>query len=167
MRTVAEVNKYVSDSEPWKLKDESQRARLGTILHVAAQAVSDCNLLLAPFLPHAANAVDRVLGGAGDVAPMPELVETDDLDGGRRVPDHHRRLLRSSGLAAQADHCRHADRQARAGVRQARPVGRRRGARPTRRLTAQYWWRVFTSASAPAATSAWVVWHTSCRAVRV
>src|SRR4051794_28201744 len=86
MRTVAEVNKYVSDSEPWKLKGEEERERLGTILHVTAQAVADCNLLLAPFLPHSANAVDRVLGGPGRVAPMPEIREVDDLDGGPGYP---------------------------------------------------------------------------------
>jgi methionyl-tRNA synthetase len=78
MRTVAEVNKYVSDMEPWKLKDD--RDRLATVLHVAAQAVADCNLILAPFLPHAANAVDRVLGGKGEVAPMPVIEEVRDLD---------------------------------------------------------------------------------------
>ena len=50
------------------------------------QAVADCNVLLAPFLPHSANAVDRVLGGAGDVAPMPEIREVDDLDGGPGYP---------------------------------------------------------------------------------
>jgi methionyl-tRNA synthetase len=86
MRTVAEVNKYVSDSEPWKLKEPEQRERLGTILHVMAQAVADCNLLLSPFLPHSSNAVDKVLGGAGDVAPMPQLVEVEDLDGGSPYP---------------------------------------------------------------------------------
>jgi methionyl-tRNA synthetase len=80
MRTVAEVNKYVSESEPWKLKSEDQRERLGTVLHVAAQAVSDCNTLLSPFLPHSANAVDRILGGAGDLAPMPVVEEVRDLD---------------------------------------------------------------------------------------
>ena len=46
MRTVAEVNKYVSDTAPWKLKGDDERERLGTVLHVAAQAVADCNLLL-------------------------------------------------------------------------------------------------------------------------
>ena len=35
MRIVAEVNKYVTDQAPFKLKDESERERLGTILHVA------------------------------------------------------------------------------------------------------------------------------------
>jgi methionyl-tRNA synthetase len=86
MRTVATVNKYVSDQAPWKLKGEDERERLGTVLHVTAQAVADCNLLLAPFLPHSANAVDRVLGGAGDVAPMPEIREVEDLDGGAGYP---------------------------------------------------------------------------------
>src|SRR4051812_37326242 len=54
MRAVAEVNKYVSDSEPWKIKDDP--ARLGTVLHVVAQCVSDLNLVLSPFLPFSANA---------------------------------------------------------------------------------------------------------------
>jgi methionyl-tRNA synthetase len=80
MRTVAEVNKYVSDMEPWKLKGADERERLATILHVTTQAVADCNLILSPFLPHAANAVDRVLGGSGDVAPMPVIEEVRDLD---------------------------------------------------------------------------------------
>lgn len=86
MRTVGEVNKYVSDNEPWKLKADDQRERLATILHVTAQAVADCNTILSPFLPHSANAVDRVLGGRGDVAPMPVIQEVDDLDGGPSYP---------------------------------------------------------------------------------
>ena len=35
MRIVGEVNKYVTDQAPFKLKAESERERLGTILHVA------------------------------------------------------------------------------------------------------------------------------------
>jgi methionyl-tRNA synthetase len=86
MRAVAEVNKYVSDSEPWKLKGDDQRERLGTILHVVAQCVADLNRILSPFLPFSANAVDRVLGGTGEVQPMPRLEEADDLDGGPGYP---------------------------------------------------------------------------------
>ena len=71
MRAVAEVNKYVSDSEPWKLKGDDERERLGTILHVVAQCVSDLNTILSPFLPFSANAVDAVFGGSGEVQPMP------------------------------------------------------------------------------------------------
>ena len=80
---VGDVNKYVSDHEPWKLKGDDQRERLGTILHVVAQCVPDLNLVLSPFLPFSANEVDRALGGRGEVAPMPRIEEADDLDGGR------------------------------------------------------------------------------------
>ncbi|HEU5045452.1 MAG TPA: methionine--tRNA ligase [Nocardioidaceae bacterium] len=87
MRTVAEVNKYVSDQQPWKLKAEDQRDRLGTILHVTAQCVADLNLILSPFLPFSANEVDKVLGGSGQVQPMPRIEEVRDLDAG--LDDDH------------------------------------------------------------------------------
>jgi methionyl-tRNA synthetase len=48
--------------------------------------VTDLNLVLSPFLPFAANEVDRALGGAGDIAPMPRIEEVDDLDGGPSYP---------------------------------------------------------------------------------
>ncbi|CAN5274531.1 methionine--tRNA ligase [soil metagenome] len=86
MRVVAEVNKYVSDQAPWKLTDDADRLRLATVLHVAAQAVMDCNTLLSPFLPHSANAVHAALGGTGSVAPMPRIDHVDDLDGGPGYP---------------------------------------------------------------------------------
>jgi methionyl-tRNA synthetase len=86
MRVVGEVNKYVSDSEPWKLKGDEARERLGTILHVMAQCVSDLNVVLSPFLPFSANAVDAVLGGPGDVQPMPHIEDVEDLDGGAPYP---------------------------------------------------------------------------------
>lgn len=87
MRVVGEVNKYVSDTEPWKLaKDPADRDRLATVLHVMAQCVADLNLVLSPFLPFSANEVDKALGGAGDVAPLPRIVEVEDLDGGPGYP---------------------------------------------------------------------------------
>ncbi|MFC4554020.1 methionine--tRNA ligase [Georgenia faecalis] len=86
MRLVGEANKYITETEPYRLKAPEQRERLGTVLHVVAQAVSDLNLMLSPFLPHSANAVDAALGGAGEVAPMPRLEEVEDLDGGPGYP---------------------------------------------------------------------------------
>ena len=79
MRIVGEVNKYLTVTEPYKMKDESQRDRLATVLHVAAQCVSDCNTLLAPFMPHAANKVHLVLGGEGEFMPMPRIDVVDEL----------------------------------------------------------------------------------------
>ncbi|MDO4243498.1 MAG: methionine--tRNA ligase [Actinomyces sp.] len=83
MRLVGEANKYIADTEPFKLKGEEGSApwlRLSTVLHTLAQAVTDLNLMLSPFLPHAANEVDRVMGGAGRIAPMPRIEEVDELD---------------------------------------------------------------------------------------
>ncbi|MFI5932772.1 methionine--tRNA ligase [Actinoplanes sp. NPDC051494] len=86
MRVVAEANKYLSDQAPWKLKDEASKPRMGTILHVALQVISDCNTLLTPFLPHSAQKVHELLGGTGVHAPMPSIVEVEDLDGGPAYP---------------------------------------------------------------------------------
>ncbi len=100
MRVVGEVNKYLTVTEPYKMKDESQRERLGTVLHVAAQCVLDCNTMLAPFLPFSANKVWTTYGGEGEFMPMPRIDHVEDLDpdsgaGLLRLPDHHRRLLRA------------------------------------------------------------------------
>jgi methionyl-tRNA synthetase len=84
MRVVGEANKYLSEQAPWKLKDD--RTRMGTVLHVALQVVSDCNTLLTPFLPHSAQRIHELLGGTGVHAPMPSIVEVDDLDGGPGYP---------------------------------------------------------------------------------
>jgi methionyl-tRNA synthetase len=86
MRLVAEANKYLSDQAPWKLKDEAAKPRMGTILATALQAISDLNTLLTPFLPHSAQRVHELLGGTGVHAPMPSIVEVDDLDGGPAYP---------------------------------------------------------------------------------
>ncbi len=91
MRVVGEVNKYLTVTEPYKMKDASQRARLETVLHVAAQCVVDCNTLLSPFLPHSANEVWRALGGEGEFMPMPRVEQVEELEpdngaGLRRTP---------------------------------------------------------------------------------
>lgn len=80
MRLVGEANKYVADTTPFKLKATEEMPRLGTILWTLAQAVNDLNHMISPFLPHSANAVDRVMGGLGQVAPMPHIEEVVDLD---------------------------------------------------------------------------------------
>ena len=81
MHVVGEANAYIAEQEPWKLaKDESQRERLGTVLHTALQVVSDCNTLLTPYLPHTAQKVHETLGRDGVWAAMPEIHEvTDDM----------------------------------------------------------------------------------------
>ncbi|HRL48741.1 MAG TPA: methionine--tRNA ligase [Propioniciclava sp.] len=83
MRLVSLANKYLSDQEPWKKKDDP--VRRDTILHVALQAVADCNTLLTPFMPHAAQKVFEALGGSGVWAAQPRIVEVDE-EGGPSYP---------------------------------------------------------------------------------
>jgi methionyl-tRNA synthetase len=86
MKVVAEANKYLSDQAPWQLKSADDKPRMGTILHVALQVVSDANTILTPFLPHSAQKVHELLGGTGVHAPMPSILEVEDLDGGPGYP---------------------------------------------------------------------------------
>ncbi len=79
MRVVGLANKYISESEPWKLKDDPERRN--TILHVALQVVQDCNTMFTPLLPHASQKVFEALGGEGTWAAQPDLVEVAGRDG--------------------------------------------------------------------------------------
>ena len=79
MRVVAAANKYLSDTEPWKMKDDP--VRRDTVLHTALQVVSDANTLLTPFMPHAAQKVYETLGGVGVWAAQPEMVTVGEAGG--------------------------------------------------------------------------------------
>ena len=85
MRVVGEVNTYLSQQAPWKLRTADPE-RMRTVLHVAVQAADDCNRVLSPFLPHSAQAVHTLLGRSGTLAPQPEVREVDDLDTGGGYP---------------------------------------------------------------------------------
>lgn len=76
MRVVSAANRYISEQEPWKLADRP--ARRDTVLHTALQVVSDANVLLTPFLPHAAQKVHEALGGDGVWAAQPQLQQVSE-----------------------------------------------------------------------------------------
>ena len=81
MRVVGDANRYLSDQAPWKLAksgDPGDRERMATILHTALQVVDDCKTLLTPFLPSSSGKVHALLGGEGEWAPMPQVVEVDE-----------------------------------------------------------------------------------------
>jgi methionyl-tRNA synthetase len=84
MRVIGEANKYFSEQAPWKLR-ESDPERMQTILHVTLQAVADAKTLLTPFLPRSSEAVNEMLGGAGDWSGRPRI-ETVDEEGGPSYP---------------------------------------------------------------------------------
>ena len=135
MRVVGEVNKYLTATEPYKMKGDDERVRLGTVLHVAAQCVLDCNTLLSPFLPHSSTKVWQALGGQGGL-PAAAAHRLRRGAGPRRrgraadLPRHHRRLRRHAALGDPAGDRRREGRAADPDLHQARPVGGRRGARP-------------------------------------
>ena len=79
MRVVTLANRYLSDTEPWKLA-KTDPERQATVLHTALQVVSDANALLTPFLPHSAQQVHTALGRTGIWAAQPDVREvTDDV----------------------------------------------------------------------------------------
>ncbi|WP_395728486.1 methionine--tRNA ligase [Nakamurella sp.] len=88
MRVVGLANKYISESEPWKIKDDPDRQ--GTVLHTALQVVDDAKTLLTPFLPHSSQKIFEALGGQGVWAAQPEIRTVtdfaDDVEG-VGVPD--------------------------------------------------------------------------------
>jgi methionyl-tRNA synthetase len=77
MNVVAAANKYLSDQEPWKLKN-SDPERMATVLHAALQVVDDAKTLLTPFLPSSSTKVHSMLRGSDRWAAMPDLRELDE-----------------------------------------------------------------------------------------
>lgn len=60
---VRRANQYIDECEPWKLaREESQRARLGTVLYHAAESVRLLSIYLAPFIPSACVKMQAQLG---------------------------------------------------------------------------------------------------------
>jgi methionyl-tRNA synthetase len=51
---------------------------MGTVLYTALQVVDDAKTLLTPFLPSSSTRAHAALGGEGEWAPMPELVEIEE-----------------------------------------------------------------------------------------
>ncbi|WKD59605.1 methionine--tRNA ligase [Corynebacterium caspium] len=79
MHVVGEANAYIAAQEPWVLaKDPAQRERLGTVLWTALQVISDCNVMLTPYLPETAQKVHETLGRTGIWAAQPEIKEVKD-----------------------------------------------------------------------------------------
>jgi methionyl-tRNA synthetase len=56
-------NKYLADTEPWKIKDNPER--MGTILNISVQIIANLSILLKPFLPRTAEKLDKMLGFDG------------------------------------------------------------------------------------------------------
>ena len=133
IRVVGEVNKYLTVTEPYKMKDDvaaraardrapRRRAVRARLQHPAG---ADPPARLEPGLddvrrrgPVHADAAHRARRGP---RPRPRRRTA-------RLPGHHRRLLQHPALGEPTRHRRGEGRQAHPDLHQARPVGRRRGA---------------------------------------
>ena len=119
MRVVGEANKYLSDhraleaeGRPTARADGDGAARRG------AGASATARTLLAPFLPFSAQAVHEVLGGTGDVSPMPEIVRstTSTAARPRPTPSSSATTRPRRGWGVGAGRARHAGREAHAAL---------------------------------------------------
>jgi methionyl-tRNA synthetase len=71
-------NKYLADTEPWKIKDNPER--IGTIMNISLQIIGNLSILCKPFLPRTAEKLEKMLGLDGkaswDEAKKTDLVKT-------------------------------------------------------------------------------------------
>lgn len=59
------ANKYIDETMPWALaKDETKRARLGTVLYNLLETIRTAGVLLTPFVPATAKAIFGQIGAA-------------------------------------------------------------------------------------------------------
>ncbi|MEL6982867.1 MAG: class I tRNA ligase family protein, partial [Actinomycetota bacterium] len=77
MDAAQSVNQYLTATEPWKLaKSDLDRAR--TVLHTALSAINGVRVMLSPYLPFSAAALDEILG-------QPTGWARDELEVGRPI----------------------------------------------------------------------------------
>ncbi len=62
-RVIGECNRYIDITQPWVLgKDESKRARLGTVLYMLAESLRFVAVLLYPFMPSTPEKIYEQIG---------------------------------------------------------------------------------------------------------
>ncbi|MFS7256088.1 methionine--tRNA ligase [Carnobacterium divergens] len=75
-RLISRANKYIDETEPWKLvKDETKQADLNSVMVHLAESLRVAATLLQPFLTHAPKEIFTQLGVTGDVAGSFEMVQ--------------------------------------------------------------------------------------------
>jgi methionyl-tRNA synthetase len=79
-------NKFLADTEPWKLAKEDMEA-VGCILNYALTVVANIGIACEPFLPGAAAGIKRQLNAAGFEAKWKTFWQKQELVHG--IPQHH------------------------------------------------------------------------------
>ena len=84
-RSVRAANAYVARQEPWALR-RSDPERMGTVLHVAAEAVRGLALATLPFMPDASNRLLDQLAVEPEARNYAAFGEAGALKPGRALP---------------------------------------------------------------------------------
>ena len=83
---LSRANKYIDETTPWTLaKDESRRARLGTVLYNLLEAIRWGAVLLKPFIPTTADEILSQLGVEKEELSNYDSIGTSDKFGGIAV----------------------------------------------------------------------------------
>ncbi len=68
-KLISRANKYIDETEPWKLGKENNAARLDTVLRTLWEVLREVSILLAPFMPDTATKMTAQLG----IEPMKRI----------------------------------------------------------------------------------------------
>ena len=75
MKLVARANKYIDETEPWKLaKDESSKARLAAVLYNLCESLRTVSILLEAFMPATAPAIQAQIGADKALCTLEDCV---------------------------------------------------------------------------------------------
>lgn len=85
-RLVSRTNKYIDETAPWALaKSEENRPRLAGVLYNLCESIRIISVLIAPFMPETAAAIQGVLGEHGDIYSWESAGKWGLLPGGARI----------------------------------------------------------------------------------
>lgn len=92
-------NKYLTDTEPWKLKDD--KPRIGTILNISLQICANLSILARPFLPFSAEKLGNMLNI--DITEWESAGDSNILKPGDKINDAQLlfNLIEDSQIEAQ------------------------------------------------------------------
>ncbi len=84
---VARANHYLVEKEPWKIKDESRRDELASILYASAETLRILAILIYPIMPRAASVLWSQLGISESLEEqrLPEAAEWGTLASGTKT----------------------------------------------------------------------------------
>jgi methionyl-tRNA synthetase len=107
-QVVAGLNKYLVETEPWRLvEDESKRSRLATVLWTAVEGLRIATVLLHPVIPEGTQRLWRQLGVGGSLAvyPLNELA-WGQIPTGTKIGKHepiYPRVDKEAAIARMAE----------------------------------------------------------------